>query len=100
MSHSTHVGFSGPPSHRAIVSNDGRTGPTRPMHPPWFVPYGLADGVGNNEHPPTEVWGTEGGRRYARPLRVVPESGQVSEYLSHSGHKQAWHVLHDDVAGS
>jgi hypothetical protein len=32
---------------RAIVSNDGRTGPTRPAAPPWLVPYELALGVGN-----------------------------------------------------
>src|SRR5262245_14477408 len=53
---------------RAIVSSDGRTGPTRPIPPPWFVPYGVAAGVGNDPEPVASVRGANGGSRYAVPF--------------------------------
>jgi len=46
------------------------------------------------------VRGADGRRRYAVPLRVIPERGQVSEYLSESKTKVAWHVLQERVAWS
>jgi len=44
--------------------------------------------------------GTDEARRNAVPLRVIPEGGQVSEYVSHSPSKETRDVLHEDVAGS
>lgn len=41
-----------------------------------------ATGVGNNEHAVTDVRGTDGCSRYAVPLRVIPERGQVPENSS------------------
>jgi hypothetical protein len=59
-----------------------------------------AVGVGHNEHPSSHVWSAHGARRYNRPLRVIPDSGQVSENRSHPSIKQRCDVLHDDVSGS
>lgn len=56
--------------------------------------------VGDEEDPPTKVRRTKGGSRNTLPLRIVPEGGKVSEYLSHVSIKQPWHVLHEDVARS
>jgi hypothetical protein len=36
----------------------------------------------------------------AVPFRVVPEFGQVSEYVSHSASKEPWNVLHEREPGS
>jgi hypothetical protein len=44
--------------------------------------------------------GTDEGRRYAVPLRVIPDTGQVPENVSHSGSKEPWDVLHEHVTGS
>ena len=69
-----------------------------------FVPLlAHASGVGqlgDDEDTKAEMWGTEEGCRYTVPLRIVPESGQVSEYVAHSSNKEPWDVLHEDVAGS
>ncbi len=56
----------------------------------------LAVGVGHNEHSSSHVWRTHGARGYARPLRIVPESGQVSEYASKPPRKESCDVLHED----
>jgi hypothetical protein len=61
-------------------------------------------GVGHDEDPITEVRGTNGRRRYAVPLRIVPALGQVPEDSSEpspiASRKESWHVLHEDVTGS
>jgi hypothetical protein len=44
--------------------------------------------------------GTDEGRWYAVPLRVIPECGQVAEYVSHSPSKQPWDVFHENEPGS
>lgn len=59
-----------------------------------------AVGVGHDEDSPSEMRRTNGGRRYAFPFAVVPERGQLSEYVAHPSNKQPWDVLHDDVGGS
>jgi hypothetical protein len=43
---------------------------------------------------------TNGTRRYALPLRIHPQRGQVTEHVAESGSKESWDVLHDDVVGS
>jgi hypothetical protein len=63
-------------------------------------PYDATAGVGNHEDPVTSVRGTDGGSGYAIPLRVIPDRGQVCEYVSHPSSKQAWDVLQDRVTGS
>jgi hypothetical protein len=60
----------------------------------------IACGVGNHEYPITSVRGADGGSGYAVPLRVIPDLGKVSEYVSHPPSKEAWHVLHDREPGS
>jgi hypothetical protein len=83
---------------RAIVSSDGRT--AAPGLGDWFVPYGLALGVGHDEDPVTSVRGADGGSGYAVPLRVIPARGQVAEYVSHSPSKETRHVLQQHPVGS
>jgi hypothetical protein len=60
----------------------------------------LARGVGHDEDPITEVRGADGGSWYAIPFRVIPDRGQVSEYVSHSSNKETRDVLQDHVSGS
>ncbi len=60
----------------------------------------MALGVGNNEDAVANMGGTDEGRRYAVPLRVIPEAGQVSEYVSHSPSKETRDVFHEDEPGS
>jgi hypothetical protein len=67
------------------------------------VPLLLASftvGVAHKEDSVSLVRGTEGGSRYAVPLRVIPDLGQPSEYIAHSGSKQPCGVLHDCESGS
>jgi hypothetical protein len=80
------------------MSSDMRT--AAPGLADLFRPDRLAAGVGNHEDPVTEVRGTNGRCRNALPLRVIPEAGQGPEYVSHSSNKEAWDVLHEDVARS
>ena len=56
--------------------------------------------MGNNPHPITDLRGANVGSRYAVPLRIKPERGQVSENSSKPSTKERCHVLHDDVAGN
>jgi hypothetical protein len=44
--------------------------------------------------------GAEVGRRKAIPACVIPEAGQVSEYVSHSPSKETRDVLHEDETRS
>jgi len=60
-----------------------------------FWPCHLATGVGNHEDPVTSVRGADGGSGYAVPLRVIPDLGQVAEYVSESPSKQTRYVLQD-----
>jgi hypothetical protein len=46
------------------------------------------------------VGGTKGGRWEAIPFCIVPEQGQVPEYVSHSPLKQTWRVLQQDESRS
>src|SRR5262245_43476465 len=43
--------------------------------------------------------GTDEARRYAIPFRVIPERGQVAEYVSHSPSKQPWNVFQQQPPG-
>jgi hypothetical protein len=60
----------------------------------------VAVGVGHNPNSIPKLSGTNVGRRYAIPLRVIPERGQVSENSAKVPSKQSCDVLHDDEAGS
>jgi hypothetical protein len=60
----------------------------------------LAVGVCNKEDSVPKVRGTEVGRRYAIPFRVIPERGQVGDDVAKSGSKESWHVFQEDVSGS
>lgn len=53
-------------------------------------------GVGHKPESVSLVGRTNGASRYAVPLRIVPERGQVSEYTAHSSIKQRCNVFHDD----
>lgn len=60
-----------------------------------------AVGVGANDPDSIPaVRRANGGSRYAMPLRVIPERGQVSENLAVPSTKQSCDVLHDDVPRS
>lgn len=56
------------------------------------------------EDPVPDVRRTNGCRRYAVPLRIVPALGQVSEYSSEPPVRnetaEGWHVLHEDESWS
>ena len=125
ISHSTHVGFSVPPT----TSNNGRAfrsivacdafperqsrevgvgqclaaagNPDRMSFAilPLFS-ASFAFGVGHNPDAVPAVRCTNGGSRYAVPLRIVPERGQVSENVSKPPSKQSCDVFHDNVARS
>jgi hypothetical protein len=56
--------------------------------------------VGNDPDAISLMRGADGRSWYTVPDRIEPERGQVSENGSHPETKQAWNVLHDDVAGS
>jgi hypothetical protein len=60
----------------------------------------FAVGVGHKPDPISDVRGTEGASRYAVPLCVVPERGQVPENVAKPPSKEPWDVLHEHVAGS
>jgi len=61
----------------------------------------LASGVGSNDPDAVaSVRGTNGGRRYAMPLRVIPDRGQVPENISQPSTKQRCHVLQERDSGS
>jgi hypothetical protein len=64
----------------------------------------FARGVGNNPDPIAGVRGTNGGSRYAVPLRIEPDLGQVAEYpskpIAPSSLKKVWDVFHDEEPGS
>jgi hypothetical protein len=57
------------------------------------LPSSWATGVGHNEDPIAEMWGTNEGSRDAVPVRIEPERGQVCEYLSEPQGKVPWNVL-------
>lgn len=102
ISHSSHVGFTGPRSPKAFKSS------SIVRQPPPFLflrgcfiwPRRVALGVAQDEQPFPWVWRTQGARRYNRPLRIVPDRGQGPENSSKPARKQPWYVLHDDVIGS
>ncbi len=56
-------------------------------------------GVGQNEHPLSEVRGSHGFRRKHSPFRSVPHLGQVPEYVSHPPNKEPWDVLQEHPSG-
>ena len=60
----------------------------------------VALGVGHNPHSVPKLSGTSVGSRYAVPLRIIPERGQVSENSPHSPSKESCDVFHDDEARS
>ena len=57
-------------------------------------------GVGDDPNPVPAVRGANVGSRYAMPLRIIPERGQVSENVCKPPPKQSCDVFHDDVARS
>lgn len=56
-------------------------------------------GVGQDEDPLSSLRGSDIGRTYARPLRIEPERGQVSENVS-KPRKEACDVFQEHVSGS
>jgi len=60
----------------------------------------VALGVGHNPHSVPKLSGTNVGSRYAMPLSIIPERGQVSENGSKSPSKQRCDVFHSDVSWS
>jgi hypothetical protein len=52
--------------------------------------------VGNNEHPLSPGWGTEGGSGVTIPFRIVPERGKVREDDSESARAKGGDVFDDD----
>ena len=60
----------------------------------------LASGVGNNPNPVPPVRRTNGGSRYAMPLRIIPDLGHVSENGSQPSTKERCHVLQHSVSRS
>lgn len=85
---------------RASVSRLGRTGPTLPIPPPWFVPYVDAVAVGQNEDPFPKVRRANLGRAEHAPIRIEPERGQVPENVPDSTSQEPWDVLQEDDPGS
>jgi len=76
----------------------------RPWPPPDAPTASAAAGVAHNEDPVAEVRGSKGRRRNTLPFSSVPEGGQGPKNFSHElpsvDGKEAWDVLHKDVAGS
>lgn len=60
----------------------------------------VAFGVGHNPNSVAKLSGTSVGSRYAVPLSIIPERGQVSENGSESPSKQSCDVFHNDESGS
>jgi hypothetical protein len=56
--------------------------------------------VGNDPEALSGMWRANRGSRYAMPLRIVPEGGQVSENSVHPSTKQLCDVFHENVVGS
>jgi hypothetical protein len=83
---------------RAIWLNDGRT--AAPELALRLLPYSLAVGVCNNPDTVASVGIANGTRWYTFPASIIPERGKVSENVSSSDTKEAWHVFNDDEAGS
>jgi hypothetical protein len=84
----------------AIAPNVGRNAAPELAERLKYAPLSTVTGVGNNPEPVASVRGTNGGSRYAMPLSIVPDLGQVSENTVKPSTKQCCDVLHDDVFGS
>lgn len=56
--------------------------------------------VGNNPNAVADVWCTNGGSRYARPFRIIPDRGQIAEDDIEPPRPQRGDVFHEDVPGS
>lgn len=85
---------------RAMVSKDGLPRVAysfrpSPGHPLLLVPLELADGVGNDPDSVPLVRRTNVGSRYAMPLRVIPDRGQVSEDGAESAAPERGDVFDD-----
>lgn len=129
ISHSTHVGFSAPPT------TEFRGGELRfawlelpLLLPSCFVGvgkicrsasltarpsslplgpgfrrcprFGIPCGVGHDPDPLSQVGCPELSSRQARPLRVIPARGQVSENSRYSGSRLSWGITHRPPAGA
>jgi hypothetical protein len=64
------------------------------LHPLDLFPL-QGRGVGDNEYPPATMRGTNGRCRYAVPLSIKPERGQVSENSSESPNSESIDVFHE-----
>lgn len=62
-----------------------------------FEPFRL---VGEDEDPLPAVGRSHVGSSKTRPVRVIPERGQVAEYSIESAAAEGSDVLHDDELGS
>ena len=97
ISHSTHVGFSAPPTTTTSGSPPCALGDR-------FAPrndrLSRLMGVGHDEHPRPCMWGTKGARRYNRPVRIEPELGKISKDPGESQGKVPCDVLQEREAGS
>jgi hypothetical protein len=56
--------------------------------------------VGHDEDSFPDMAGAEVRSSVTTPFRIVPESGQVSEYVSKPERKVAWNVFQEQVSGS
>lgn len=64
-------------------------------------------GVGHKPNPVAQMWSTDSGSRYAMPLRIIPDLGQVSENSTEpstgvfaGASKKTSDVLHKEEVGS
>jgi hypothetical protein len=102
MSHSTHVGFNGPVFSSRIFTTPDNLERAATFAQSTFGPVSLwsrAFGVGqmaDDEDAMSAMGGTDEGRRYAIPLRVIPEIGQITEDISESTSEQTRDVLDKD----
>lgn len=66
----------------------------------WFLPPFTPLGVGNNPDPVPVMGRANVGRRYAIPLRIVPERGQATEDDVEPAREDGFDVFHDNELGS
>jgi len=68
--------------------------------------FGVFHRTGKEPPPIPEMWGACVGSGYNSPFRVIPDLGQLSDHgapiwwPSITSHKDTWHVLQNDEAGS
>jgi len=84
----------------AIETSDGRFTPVRPAAPPWFDPYCVADGAGNEPSSLSPVRRSDMDSTHHGRLAGVAERFQVREDPVSAASSQSRDVLNDDEKGS